>query len=387
MFNEEYFHSKRWFKGKQRKISKIQTKDFFALSGNTLYLIAVSFENEETDLYAVTNYSTNINDLIFSLFDFNSEQKIFKGSFGELLVKRFDNFDSSELKKLTSLNNEQSNSSFIAHGNFFFKLFRRISPGIHPEEEILLHLKENNFTHSPNILGTLTYYDGNASYSIGILESAIKNACSAWDYFQGNFSEVHAALIGKRTAEMHKALAKLPGENISEIEVPFQKLETLLKQETKKKYTQELLQKLPELEKKYYSLKQEKSILPCQRIHGDFHLGQILYNKENFWIIDFEGEPSREITYRRSKQSVAVDIAGMLRSFQYAKAMFNKDTTSAELAFLEAYAKYSGINKQELQNDCKAYCLAKAIYEACYELEFRPDWFFVPATALLKHFL
>ena len=67
--------------------------------------------------------------------------------------------------------------------------------------------------------------------------------------------------------------------------------------------------------------------------------------------------------------------------------MFNKDTTSAELAFLEEYAKYSGINKQELQNECKAHCLAKAIYEACYELEFRPDWFFVPAIALLEDFL
>lgn len=387
MFNEEYFHSKRWFKGKQRRISKIQTKDFFALSGNTLYLVAVSFENGDSDLYAVTNYSTNINDLIFSLFDFNSEQKILKGSFGELLVKRFDNFDSNDLKKITSLNNEQSNSSFIAHGKFFFKLFRRLSPGIHPEEEILLHFKENNFTHSPNILGSLTYYDGNASYSIGILESAIKNSYSAWDYFQGSFSEEQAALIGKRTAEMHKALAELSGENISATEVPFQKLKTLLKQETEKKYVQELLKKLPELEKKYYSLKQEKSFLPCQRIHGDFHLGQILYNKENFWIIDFEGEPSREIAYRRSKQSVAVDIASMLRSFQYAKAMFNRDTTSAELAFLEEYAKYSGINKQELQNECKAYYLAKAIYEACYELEFRPDWFFVPAIALLEDFL
>jgi len=101
-------------------------------------------------------------------------------------------------------------------------------------------------------------------------------------------------------------------------------------------------------------------------------------------MIDFEGEPTRSLDYRRTVRSPAVDIAGMLRSFAYAGAVAKNDPTEAQKAFVTGYSKVSGISIDEIEKECKPYILAKAIYEACYELEFRPDWFWIPSKALLE---
>jgi predicted trehalose synthase len=112
-----------------------------------------------------------------------------------------------------------------------------------------------------------------------------------------------------------------------------------------------------------------------------------------FKILDFEGEPSRTLDYRRAKRSPLVDVAGMLRSFSYASACRVAGSANGasdsyggcESAFLEGYARRSGITVAELQKACAPYAIAKAVYEACYELEFRPGWFRIPATALLEY--
>lgn len=129
--------------------------------------------------------------------------------------------------------------------------------------------------------------------------------------------------------------------------------------------------------------------LSPQRIHGDLHLGQILISSspraaESIKIIDFEGEPSRNMSFRRRLRSPVADIAGVIRSFDYAENTSKKDASKAKEAFLEAYAETSGIPLEVLVNAIKPYILAKAIYEACYELEFRPDWFWIPASYLLN---
>ena len=83
-------------------------------------------------------------------------------------------------------------------------------------------------------------------------------------------------------------------------------------------------------------------------------------------------------------RSPAVDIAGMLRSFQYAGATAAYDSATCERAFLEGYAQAAHIDAAALETACAPYVLAKAVYEACYELEFRPGWFHIPARALLN---
>ena len=93
---------------------------------------------------------------------------------------------------------------------------------------------------------------------------------------------------------------------------------------------------------------------------------------------------SMGIEYRRALRSPAVDIAGMLRSFQYAGAVSGQNSAACERAFLEGYAQAVHVDLDTLEHAATPYILAKAVYEACYELEFRPDWFHIPARALLE---
>jgi maltose alpha-D-glucosyltransferase/alpha-amylase len=144
------------------------------------------------------------------------------------------------------------------------------------------------------------------------------------------------------------------------------------------------------------------------RIHGDYHLGQVLRSKGDFVILDFEGEPARPLAERRTKQSPLKDVAGMLRSFSYAAfSALMKYTTrrpedyqrlapwahlweqSVSSAFLHAYCEYSrGVavvpTEPELfQQLLEAYVIDKAFYELVYELNNRPNWVLIPLTGIL----
>ena len=139
------------------------------------------------------------------------------------------------------------------------------------------------------------------------------------------------------------------------------------------------------------SSKQTQGCFVPQRIHGDYHLGQLLFNGTNFTVLDFEGEPTRTLEFRRRLRSPAADIAGMLRSFAYAEAVrqanIPEQKRTAEpcsygLSFLIGYSQESGIPIKQLEEESRPYILSKAVYEACYELEFRPDWFWIPEKAL-----
>ena len=147
----------------------------------------------------------------------------------------------------------------------------------------------------------------------------------------------------------------------------------------------------------------------CTRIHGDYHLGQVLYTGKDFIIIDFEGEPARPISVRRLKQSPLRDVAGMLRSFHYAvyTTLLEQaaDIRPEDLAafdpwarvwylwvsavFLKAYCAVAGQGaflpqtREECQVLLDAYLLEKVLYELRYELNSRPDWVNVPLQGIL----
>ena len=143
------------------------------------------------------------------------------------------------------------------------------------------------------------------------------------------------------------------------------------------------------------------------RIHGDFHLGQVLYTGKDFIIIDFEGEPARSLSERRLKRSPLQDVAGMLRSFHYAAyhAIFSKGCVPKTSPpwrsgptfgrfgcppYLKTYLDIAGPadflprDAGELQILLNALCLEKAIYELGYELNNRPDWVSIPLMGILQ---
>jgi maltokinase len=387
---------KRWFMGKGRQIRSIEKLDSIPIGGTKVSIIQVLFESGERDYYCVIE----------------DESKI-----GAVLAEYFGpNFPKETLLHARPLNAEQSNSAFYSKGEFFFKLYRRLQVGEHPEAEIMKHLSQKAAQGLPKIApdfyGDFSYTKDGETRTLGILEEHVPDAQNAWDLMvrtpnekaqtgSQNFFADAAFELGRTTAQMHKALKDLEGTPAQAEEVPFDKLIGLLKANGKENLVpivqekQFLFQQKKEIPERVREDKQNTSApaLTPQRIHGDYHLGQLLYKDGKFIVLDFEGEPTRTLEYRRRLRSPAADIAGMLRSFAYASAVRQNNATekcrggkefeqfTAE-AFLQGYSRESGISVAQLKEEASPYVLGKAIYEACYELEYRPDWFWIPEAAL-----
>ena len=422
MDNMRDIANKRWFMGKGGKIDSVTEVARAGIAGNAIVIVRVSFdtgENRSPDLYAIIENENCIGGILEAAF--SAPRTRFNARDGEIVFERIRDFTTdmpqSALPAIRPLDAEQSNSAF-ASDRLFFKLYRRLQPGVHPEVEILEHLEKTRFSAMPHFYGSCKYIDpaGN-EYALGILEERVSGMQDAWAFFtqgaqpqeplvkaaQENFAKA-ARRLGEATAEMHRALKGLAGTSPQAPEIPFDKLESLIRNAINSAVTsgeqdaRELLQNvaasLPRLrEIAAKSFGTADTPLALQRIHGDYHLGQVLVsdgdgsqarNAPTFKILDFEGEPTRALDYRRAVRSPLVDIAGMLRSFQYASAVSGQDSAPCERAFLEGYANAAHLDASEIRQAAAPYILAKAVYEACYELEFRPDWFRIPARALLE---
>ena len=358
---------------------------------------------------------------------------------------------------------EQSNTSIMYGDSLCLKIYRKISSGISPEVEICRVLTENTrFESVPLYLGTLNYTRSRRDQcSMVVLQNFIPNQGDAWKVSQNfvhryyadvlarqhleesipllpSFSaekkplpDIMNELIGgvylgmvetlaERTAGMHKALGskKLGDDFIPE---PFTTLYQrsiyqsmreqvkrgmdMLKQQKKKiaveyqALADEILESESAILQQLSNIKQGKIEGGKIRIHGDYHLGQVLFTGKDFIIIDFEGEPARSLSERRLKRSVFRDLAGMLRSFHYAAfsvLVNDKSFRQEDIGYLEEWAElwsyYVGqhfysvyvreikskglIPKEPAQQALllRAYLMDKAIYELNYELNNRPEW-------------
>jgi maltose alpha-D-glucosyltransferase / alpha-amylase len=374
----------------------------------------------------------------------------------------------------TVLKAEQSNTSVVYGGQFILKLFRRSEEGVNPDLEIGRFLTEKTaFAHVPPVLGAMEYRRKSAgSMTLGILQEFVPNVGDAWVYTLDSLSHYFeralahsdvqppaasekpllalleedfpvlareligsyfesARLLGQRTAELHTALASsaddpdfapemfstLYQRSIyqsmqSHIGQVFQLLRARLRQlpDSAREDAQKVLDQETEVRRRYRSLLQRRINTMRIRVHGDYHLGQVLYTGRDFVIIDFEGEPARPLSERRIKRSPLRDVAGMLRSFHYASyaALYGQVSglrpedfpalepwarfwhTWVSVAFLKAYlaaAKeklFLPADPTELQMLLDAYLLEKGTYELGYELNNRPDWIKVPLQGLLQ---
>lgn len=237
-----------------------------------------------------------------------------------------------------------------------------------------------------------------------------------------------AELLGVRTAEMHIALSSEPEEpNFSHesfstlyIRSLYQSMRSmtdqsisLLKKSLKNlnefslPYAEKVVKVESEIKSKFQSIVGKKMDSVRIRIHGDYHLGQVLFTGKDFIILDFEGEPLRSITERKLKRSVLRDVAGMLRSFHYASVavLFDKAYLgetfledlkwarlwyrSVSIYFLKGYLKTANkvpflpSTKEGIATLLDIYLLEKAMYELKYELAQRPDWVRIPIQGIL----
>ena len=349
---------------------------------------------------------------------------------------------------------EQSNTSVVFGNAAIYKLFRLLKPGIHPDVEVTAFLTGRaHFRHTPALLATSSFdHEGERTVS-GMLQEYFPNSSDAWSYAlehgrayfappigheAANPSIADAKRLGEITRDMHEALAcdeqdqAFAPEPIGPERVEAwarrtqqavrESMAMLDRRSRSTSFPAERLAEATALVRRaehYVGWIDEivdrvgDDLGEQIRIHGDYHLGQILRTATgDFKIIDFEGEPSRSLAERREKASPLRDVAGMLRSFSYAAATLamsverqidprTREIRSARWerdvrgAFLSGYLRGASADEepqilpedeQHVRQLIALFETEKAFYELTYELNNRPSWVWIPMRGIAKLF-
>jgi maltose alpha-D-glucosyltransferase / alpha-amylase len=333
---------------------------------------------------------------------------------------------------------QQSNSSIVYGNTIIMKAFRRLSPGRNPEVEIGRFLTTaTRFRNTPQLLGELSYgRDGREPISLAVAQDFVPSVADGWTYLLDllrspkSVGDEVPVRLGQLTAQMHLALASAPQDSelapqpilpadavawTSQLRDSIDATSRALaaRRQTAPIDIQDLvdafLRIAPTLRE--HATGFERLIGRAKtRVHGDFHLGQTLRTPDgDFVILDFEGEPQRSIAERRAKTSPLKDVAGMLRSFGYARGTAERqlaadasshESRSALIAwerrarkvYVESYisechrnqAPFLPTSDDDVRQALAAWELDKALYEVNYEMNNRPDWLSIPLSAVLK---
>ncbi|MFJ4717515.1 phosphotransferase [Streptomyces sp. NPDC088785] len=295
---------------------------------------------------------------------------------------------------------EQSNSSVVYGDRLIAKFFRRVVAGTNPDLELPLALARAGCDRVPAPVAWFETRSGDTgeTTTLGVLQPFLKGAADGWDLAlkhltnERDFTE-EARQLGRATAEVHTALAgALPTVTYSRMQTEQLAAAMTRRLETTAQQVPALLAHVPALRTAFaalHDLASDGRARRAQRVHGDLHLGQCLREADGTWrIIDFEGEPSRPLAERRMPHPPHRDIAGMLRSFDYAARSvrpWNAAWSDAcRAAYCTGYAEVSGSDPRTDPVLLRAYETDKAVYEALYEARHRPDWLPVPMAALAR---
>ncbi|MEU7386014.1 maltokinase N-terminal cap-like domain-containing protein [Streptomyces tanashiensis] len=284
------------------------------------------------------------------------------------------------------LDAEQSNSSLVFGDSFILKIFRRVSPGANPDLELPLALAGAGCARVP---APVAWFESGAS-TLGVLQPYLRDSRDGWRLAldalaDGREFTTEARALGRATAEVHLALARaLPTRRLapSETELLAAAMDRRLHEAAQA--VPALLPHVPGLRAVFAAASGGAAV---QRIHGDLHLGQTLRGSDGGWaVIDFEGEPAKPLDERRSPQPTVRDVAGMLRSFDYAARThrpWNADWAArCRAAYCTGYAEAAGVDPRADPALLRAYETDKAVYEVVYEARHRPDWLPVPMSAI-----
>jgi maltose alpha-D-glucosyltransferase/alpha-amylase len=475
-----YLPQQRWFTSKGKRITGCAVERFVAVTADTgIALIGVDFGDGSNELYQLPlalNTDTAARERISKehpglvlgeitgtgLLSDAVPRPDFRAALYEMVQRGVKQGRvSAEAGKILKQSAPEatsvvpaidtSNTAIVYNDAFFFKLFRKLDPGINPDLELVRFLSEHtDFDHCPAYGGSLGVGSPDeADYlNLGMMSGKITNRGDAWSLFQeltGRYFQEgapiaigagakqtaieRARLLGRRTAEMHRALASagpdrpdLVPEDLSadyrqEItDAALKLLDRQLRQlgdrlddlgGDTKDLAQRVIDARPALEKKLSELRQRQMTAQLTRIHGDYHLGQVLTTDDDFVIIDFEGEPLLTIPERRRKRPPLKDVAGMVRSFHYAaqgQLLLNPEryagqdlSAQAESwyadvkeAYLSAYftscgpARFLPATEADRQALLELFMLEKAVYEVAYELNSRPRWLPIPLRGVLS---
>ena len=395
----EYLANQRWFTSKGKEITNCKIREAYPVTPDTtLVVMEINFGDESTEFYQMPLAQlTHSADQRRYMKD-NATMVLlrvpggpyivdavplpaFRRALYNLIRRGADTPEGINCEAGRLLKNapesadsvvpsiDTSNTAIIYADKYFFKLFRKLDPGLNPDLELVRYLSEKStFSYCPPYGGSLGVGEmTDENYlNLGMLSGKVDNQGDAWEYFQqlterffagdGTVDEEtlgRVRLLGERTAEMHLALGSANQANKprpmhekeetleamltptpmsagyrTEITEAARKLLTRQAIELKNKVTEldpalqakaeQVLELEAQLSERLGQLANEDMELDLIRIHADFHLGQVLVTQDDFCIIDFEGEPLLSIPERRRRRPALKDVAGMIRSFHYA---------------------------------------------------------------------
>ncbi len=309
---------------------------------------------------------------------------------------------------------EQSNTSVMLGGGLILKVYRRLEPGESPEIEVGTFLESVGCPVAPRMAAAGRYLaagDATAAAAF-MLQERIAADGDAWSGLLGQLSGADggpdAALtdvrrLGATTAQLHASLASrpqdpafpvrsaTPAETEAMLNGALAQLDGALRVLAGAE-RQRLDAVAPRIREELESALRFRAAR-VTRIHGDYHLGQVLRAHDRFVVIDFEGEPARPLEARRLPQPPERDVSGMLRSLDYAAHTAERAAGApgfeaagwlpvARAAFLDGYGEAApSVPDPSL---LRAFELEKACYEVRYEAANRPDWLWLPLDALSR---
>jgi maltokinase len=315
-----------------------------------------------------------------------------------------------EVSKVRPLGAEQSNTSLVFDERLVLKVFRRLADGPNPDVEVTAALDRVGFEHVIAPLAVWRDDDGDYAVVNRLLSSSSDGGHRAMtslrdltarrgppDEAAGDFG-FEAKRLGAVTAQLHVALADAFGVHEADVGSLRRDLDAQLDRVS-------LPADVTDRIRSTYDALRSADVGPAIRIHGDYHLGQTLRDDLGWFVLDFEGEPARPLEERRSPSSPLRDVAGMVRSLDYAAQVALRDVGGADDAelcalatawerhnaarFLEGYFGYEDVNavlppvatRPLVQ---RAFELDKAVYEIAYEQGHRPDWVDIPLAAVRR---
>jgi len=314
------------------------------------------------------------------------------------------------------LTGEQSNTSLVFGETAIFKVFRRVTAGPNPDLEVAVALAELGSSHIADPYGWVeTKIDG-ASAVLAILSQYLRAASDGWALAATSVRDLYATegaragevggdfageaeRLGAATAQVHRDLAAAFGSSELEPEAIRELAEQMFRRlDLAAAEVPELARYTDKVGDAYSSLAKLTDPVPAQRVHGDYHLGQVMRTQTGWVVLDFEGEPATPLALRRARSSPLRDVAGMLRSFDYAaRHQLIPHPEAAILAakaadwvrrnseaFCAGYAAAGGLDPAENSVLLRAMLLDKAVYEVIYEARNRPTWLSIPLESIAE---
>ncbi|WP_308259385.1 maltokinase N-terminal cap-like domain-containing protein [Pseudonocardia sp. H11422] len=316
---------------------------------------------------------------------------------------------------------EQSNTSVAYGEKAIFKLFRRIAPGINPDLELHRALRSVGSDQVAALQGAVEGTLDGEPVSLGMLQDFAANSANGWSMALASVRDLLAEAdlradevggdlagesfrLGETVALVHDELARALGT--SECDPAELAAGMTARLVSAGAEVPQLADYIDRIRVTYDALAASGTPVPAQRIHGDLHLGQTLRTPLGWLLIDFEGEPAKPLEQRVQPDSALRDVAGMLRSFDYAAfhqvsgwepGDFSDPDQESQLAwranewsarnrsaFCDGYAKRAGTDPRAHGVVLRAFELDKAVYEVLYETRSRPSWVPIPLASIAR---